>query len=129
MDVAPGESVELPDVLLLSDGCRVTGGRPTVDGAVVIAEVVGHRKGPKVINFRYKAKVRYRRKRGHRQPFTKLAVREILPSGATRTPADETAARSRPVVDPALGEPPAPPEAAAEPARRRRRAAEEETQE
>jgi large subunit ribosomal protein L21 len=77
LDAEPGSSVEISDVLLVSDGGNVTVGRPTVDGAVVVAEVVEHGKGRKVINFKYKAKVRYRRKRGHRQGFTRLAVRSI----------------------------------------------------
>jgi large subunit ribosomal protein L21 len=77
VDAAPGSSLELRDILLVSDGGEVTVGKPTVDGAVVVAEVLQHGKGPKVINFKYKAKVRYRRKRGHRQGFTALGVRWV----------------------------------------------------
>jgi large subunit ribosomal protein L21 len=40
--------------------------------------VVGNGKGDKVIVYKFKAKVRYRRKRGHRQPYTKLAIKEIV---------------------------------------------------
>jgi large subunit ribosomal protein L21 len=82
----PGSRVELRDVLLVSNDGNVTVGAPIVDGATVVAEVVDHGKGKKVINFRYKAKVRFRRKQGHRQPYTRLAVREILTGGASPTP-------------------------------------------
>lgn len=80
MDVAPGSSVELRDVLLVSDDGQVTVGEPTVADAVVVVEVVEHGRGRKVINFKFKAKTRYRRKRGHRQGYTKLEVREISPT-------------------------------------------------
>jgi large subunit ribosomal protein L21 len=92
LDAEAGSDVELRDVLLVSDGDKITVGNPTVADAVVIAEVVEHGRGKKVINFKYKAKVRYRRKRGHRQGFTKLAVREIRIGDR---PADEAAAPSR----------------------------------
>ena len=77
IDAAPGSSVELRDVLLVSDGGNVTVGSPTVATALVLAEVVQHGKGKKVINFKFKAKTRYRRKRGHRQAYTRLMVNEI----------------------------------------------------
>jgi large subunit ribosomal protein L21 len=77
IDAAPGSSVELRDVLLVSDGDSVTVGSPIVANALVLAEVVQHGKGKKVINFKFKAKTRYRRKRGHRQAYTRLMVNEI----------------------------------------------------
>ncbi len=73
-----GETVELDRVYLVSDGEKVTVGRPTVEGAKVVATVVEEGKGDKVLVFKYKPKVRYRRKKGHRQPYTRLAVKEIL---------------------------------------------------
>ena len=97
MDAEPGSRVELRDVLLVSHDGNVTVGTPNVDGAVVVAEVVEHGKGKKVVNFKYKAKVRYRRKRGHRQGFTQLSVKEITANGVTVT---------APVVEPY--EPPKP---------------------
>jgi large subunit ribosomal protein L21 len=69
--------VELTDVLLLADGDRVTVGSSTVPGAKVTAEVVGQGRGPKVTIFKYKSKTRQRTKTGHRQPYTRLAIREI----------------------------------------------------
>jgi len=72
-----GSTVELDRVLLIADGDSVDVGRPTVAGARVVAEVVAQEKGEKIIVFRYKRKVRYRRKTGHRQRLTRLLVKEI----------------------------------------------------
>lgn len=72
-----GDEVELTDVLLVSRDGDVTVGAPTVPGAKVTAEVVGKGKGKKIIVFKYKAKTRYRRKNGHRQPYTELKVTGI----------------------------------------------------
>ena len=83
MDAEPGSRVELRDVLLVTHEGAATVGTPTIDGAVVVAEVVEHGRGPKVINCKYKAKVRYRRKRGHRQGYTTLSVREITANGGS----------------------------------------------
>jgi len=88
----PGSRIELRDVLLISDGDKVTVGAPTVADAVVVAEVVSHGKGRKVINFKFKAKTRYRRKRGHRQGYTRLTVETIRIGDA---PASETTAAPR----------------------------------
>jgi len=73
-----GSTIELDQVLLIADGEKVRVGTPTVEGAKVIAEVVGEGKGEKAIVFKYKPKVRYRRMRGHRQLYTRLAIKEIL---------------------------------------------------
>lgn len=78
----PGDTVDLGRVLMLADGEAVTIGRPTVSGARVVAEVVQQGRGPKIIVFKYKAKVRYRRKTGHRQSLTTLRVKEILGANA-----------------------------------------------
>ena len=72
-----GATVELDRVLLVSDGDALEMGRPTVAGARVVAEVVAQEKGDKIIVFRYKRKVRYRRKTGHRQHLTRLLIKEI----------------------------------------------------
>jgi large subunit ribosomal protein L21 len=73
-----GETVELDRVLMLADEDDVSIGKPLVEGARVVAEVVDQHRGPKIIVFKYKAKVRYRRKTGHRQSLTTLRVKEIL---------------------------------------------------
>lgn len=73
-----GDRVEFDDVLLVADDDNVSVGRPTVEGAKVIAEVTAQTKDKKIIVFKYKSKTRYRRKNGHRQPVTELAIRQIL---------------------------------------------------
>ena len=80
----PGSRIDLPEVLLVSDGERITVGQPTVPGARVVAEVLGEIKGKKLMVFKYKAKARYRRKTGHRQRFSRLLVRDIV-TGQTRS--------------------------------------------
>ena len=75
--VEQGSQVELSNVLLVADGDEVTVGKPLVEGAKVVAEALGEEKGKKVIVFKFKPKVRYRRKKGHRQFFTRLAIKEI----------------------------------------------------
>ncbi|MEX1255173.1 MAG: 50S ribosomal protein L21 [Dehalococcoidia bacterium] len=76
-----GATVELVDVLMIADDGQVTVGTPFIEGARVMAEVETHGRAKKIIVFKYKAKVRTRKKTGHRQSFTKLAVREILRPG------------------------------------------------
>ncbi len=70
-----GEMVELPVLLLGGDEVKV--GTPTVDGAKVQAEVIGHGRGPKIDIYKFKAKNNYRRHRGHRQPYTDVRVTKI----------------------------------------------------
>ena len=71
-------SIELDRVHLVVDGDKVTVGKPTVQGARVVADVVGQGRAEKVTVFKYKPKVRYRVMRGHRQPFSRLAIKEII---------------------------------------------------
>ncbi|MEW6034604.1 MAG: 50S ribosomal protein L21 [Chloroflexota bacterium] len=78
LKASPGDKVELERVLLISDGKNVAVGTPTVPGAKVVATVSGESKGKKVIVFKYKAKVRYRKKTGHRQHSTRLVIQEIV---------------------------------------------------
>ena len=87
LEVAEGDTVELDRVLLIGDGDRVTVGMPTVDGAKVVATAKGAGKGDKVIVFKYKPKVRYRKKTGHRQLHTRLVIDKIVGPGiAERKP-------------------------------------------
>ena len=74
--------MELDRVMLIADGDNVTVGKPVIDGAKVLATAQKNGKGDKVIVFKYKSKVRYRRKNGHRQLFTRLSIDQILPPGA-----------------------------------------------
>ena len=81
LEVAEGDAVELDRVLLIADGEGVTVGTPTVDGAKVVATSQGEGKGKKIIVFKYKPKVRYRKKTGHRQLYTRLAIDKIVEPG------------------------------------------------
>ncbi|WP_324717497.1 50S ribosomal protein L21 [Carboxydochorda subterranea] len=72
-----GDEVPVERVLMVRQGERTIVGRPTVEGARATARVVEHGRGRKVLVFKYKPKVNYRRRRGHRQPFTRLEIRSI----------------------------------------------------
>jgi large subunit ribosomal protein L21 len=71
------QEVVFDDVLLLEKGKKIEIGTPLVKGAKVIGKVLGHGKGKKIIVFKYKAKKRYKVKRGHRQPFTEIEITKI----------------------------------------------------
>lgn len=64
-------------------------GTPVVDGACVLAEVLEHGRDKKILVFKYKNKTRYRRRFGHRQDFTRLAIRQILTEGQQAVEAAE----------------------------------------
>jgi large subunit ribosomal protein L21 len=73
-----GQRLELDEVLLVADGEQAEIGRPTIDGAKVLATVVAEEKGPKIRIFKYHPRKRYRRRAGHRQRYTRLRVDEIV---------------------------------------------------
>lgn len=75
-----GATVELTDVLLVSDESGLRQGRPLVDGVKVVGRVVKQTRGRKIIVFKYKPKVRYRKKIGHRQSITRIAIDDIVTS-------------------------------------------------
>ena len=77
----PGEIIQFGEVLLVG-GEQVTLGAPTVAGASVAAEVLEQGRGPKIIAFKKRRRKNSRRKRGHRQEFTRVRVTEILTDGA-----------------------------------------------
>ena len=71
-----GEEVSF-EVLMLADDSGIKIGTPVVEGVSAKAEVVEHGKGKKVIVFKYKPKKNYRKKQGHRQPYTKVEITAI----------------------------------------------------
>lgn len=73
----PGGEVVLDRVLVVADGSEVKVGAPTVEGAKVVARLVQHGKGRKIRGLKYKAKVNYRRRFGHRQGFSRLLIQSI----------------------------------------------------
>lgn len=80
---------EFGEVLAVSDGGEVTFGAPYVAGARVLAQIQSHYQDKKIIVFKYKAKTRYRRKKSHRQQYTRLLIQDIQleqGEGAGRTP-------------------------------------------
>jgi large subunit ribosomal protein L21 len=78
LNVPEGDIVELDKVLFIGGDKDTLVGNPIIKGAKVVATSLGEAKGEKVIVFKYKSKVRYRRKRGHRQTYTKILVSEII---------------------------------------------------
>ena len=74
---AQNDSVVTFDALLVGEGEDVKVGTPVVDGVKVEGTVVGQVKGEKIIVFKYKSKKNYRRKQGHRQPYTKVKITKI----------------------------------------------------
>jgi large subunit ribosomal protein L21 len=78
LDVAEGDRVELDRVLFIEGDGDTLVGNPIIKGAKVVATSLGEAKGDKVVVFKYKAKVRYRRKKGHRQTYTRILVDEII---------------------------------------------------
>lgn len=71
------QGVIFDEILLLQKGNKLEIGTPLVKGARVIGKFIGQGKGKKVIVFKYKAKKRYKVKKGHRQPFTEVEIKEI----------------------------------------------------
>ena len=74
LPAAEGETVELDHVLMVTGDEGTQVGRPYLEGARVVAQILSHDDADKVIVFKYKNKTRYRRKLGHRQPHTRLAI-------------------------------------------------------
>ncbi len=70
-------TVELDQVLAVVKDGELVVGKPVVEGAKVVAKVLDQGKAKKVIVFKYKRKKDYRKKQGHRQPFTKLQIEKI----------------------------------------------------
>ncbi len=74
LDVEPGSKITFDEVLFVNG----VAGNPTVKNAKVECTVEKHGKNKKILVFKYKAKKKYRRKQGHRQPYTKLIVDKII---------------------------------------------------
>lgn len=85
LHIEKGKDVEISPVLMIADGDEVIIGTPEVQGAKVIATCLEEGKARKIIVFRYKNKVRERRKTGHRQPYTRLLIKEIVKPGGKVT--------------------------------------------
>ncbi len=77
LDVEEGSAVTFDKVLMAGDGENVKVGAPTVDGATVEAKVLKNGKAKKIYVFKMKRKKNERKKKGHRQPFTKVEITKI----------------------------------------------------
>ncbi len=73
-----GASVEFDKVLLVDNDGKLTIGAPVVEGAKVVAEVLSHLKGEKVIVFKKKRRKGYKKRNGHRQCFTEILIKEVV---------------------------------------------------
>jgi large subunit ribosomal protein L21 len=78
LEVEEGRKIDLESVLLFQDGEKTLVGSPKVEGAKVIAEVLSHGKEDKIVVFKMKKRKNYRRKRGHRQNYTELLIKEVI---------------------------------------------------
>ena len=77
LDVNEGDTVTFDRVKAVSVGTEFKVGAPTVEGAVVTAEVVANGKGKKIYVMKYKSKKNEKKKIGHRQPYTKVRILSI----------------------------------------------------
>jgi len=114
----PGASILFDRVLLIGEGDDVTVGTPVVSGATVSGTVLGEELGPKLVIFKFKQKVKYRRRTGHRQHLLRVRIDEINAEGRSKSRAK---AKAEPAAEEKTAESPV--EAPAKPRASRARAA------
>ncbi|HHZ12420.1 MAG: 50S ribosomal protein L21 [Caldicoprobacterales bacterium] len=78
LDVEEGSEVTFDEVLAINDDESLRVGTPILEGSKVEARVIKHGKGKKITVFKYKPKKNYRKKQGHRQPFTQVQISKII---------------------------------------------------
>ena len=89
-----GDSIVLDQVLMMTDGDKVTVGSPVIEGAAVGATVLRQTRGPKIMVFRRKRRKNFRRIRGHRQDLTLIQINEIAADGKLKGTAKKAAAKA-----------------------------------
>ena len=77
LDAEVGSEIDLPEVMMVTDQDDVQVGNPVLDTATVKAKVLEHGRAKKVVVFKKKRRKGYKKKRGHRQPFTTLEITDI----------------------------------------------------
>ena len=88
-----GAKINLDEVLMIGEGENTTVGTPIIEGALVAAEVLEHKRGDKITVFKKKRRKNYRRTMGHRQELTVLRITDILTAGEKKTAAKKTKAK------------------------------------
>ncbi|HEY6608531.1 MAG TPA: 50S ribosomal protein L21 [Candidatus Limnocylindria bacterium] len=94
-----GSSITFDRVLLIGDGDSVTVGTPTVTGATVTGTVLGEELGPKLVVFKFKQKVKYRRHTGHRQHLLRVRIDDITGAPKAKASAKAEAEADAPAAD------------------------------
>lgn len=92
LEAEEGKKVTFDKVILVANGDKIEVGNPYVKGFKVEGKVLAHGKGKKIIVFKYKAKKNYKRKQGHRQPYTKVEITSIKKPAAKKTTATKVTA-------------------------------------
>ena len=95
LEAEEGKKVKFDKVILVSDEGKVEVGTPYVKGAKVEGKVIAHGKAKKIIVFKYKAKKNYRRKQGHRQPYTKVEITSIKLAAEKKETAEKKTAEKK----------------------------------
>ena len=88
-----GAKINLDEVLMIGEGENTTVGTPIIEGALVAAEVLEHKRGDKITVFKKKRRKNYRRTMGHRQELTVLRITDILTAGEKKPAAKKTKAK------------------------------------
>ena len=88
-----GAKINLNEVLMIGEGENTTVGTPIIEGALVAAEVLEHKRGDKITVFKKKRRKNYRRTMGHRQELTVLRITDILTAGEKKTADKKTKAK------------------------------------
>ena len=95
LEAEEGKKVKFDKVILVSDEGKVEVGTPYVKGAKVEGKVIAHGKAKKIIVFKMKAKKNYRRKQGHRQPYTKVEITSIKLAAEKKETAEKKTAEKK----------------------------------
>ncbi len=96
LSLKEGDKVTFENVLLIAGDGSAQVGSPHIEGAKVLGHVVEEFKGPKVIVFKYKPKIRYRKRQGHRQWYTRVAIDDVVGPGQAKTATKKAEAQERP---------------------------------